>query len=98
MTEEQWNELINSDEGIKEAAKILLEMSNDPKQWEIQEKRIKFLEKQRAEYNAYYNKGKEIGKKEEMLKNALRMKGENIPDETIIKITGLSAEQVALLL
>ena len=46
-----------------------------------------------AECNASYDKGK----RESKLEDAQGMKAEGIPVETIVKITGLTAEQVAAL-
>ena len=107
------NCIMSSNEGIKEAGEILMTISDDEREWAIQEMRYKAavdreafriaahdkgLEEGRAEGRA---KGLEEGRKEgraETLETVARgMKAKNLPAETIIEITGLTAEQVEAL-
>jgi len=87
------NHVMNSDEGIKEAGEILMEISEDLREWSRREMRYKAEVDREASRVAAHDKGLAEG-----LETAARgMKAENIPVETIVKITGLTAEQVAAL-
>jgi predicted transposase/invertase (TIGR01784 family) len=95
------NRIINTDEGIKEAGEILMTISDDEREWAIQESIYKAEVDRQAELLATHDLGVEEGLeqgREEGLETAARgMKAKNIPIETIIEITGLTAEQVAAL-
>ena len=93
MPSDLWYKVVESNEGLRAAAEILIKMSQDPKEWEKQEKRKKVLMEYQIERKAVYDKGKERSK----IEDARGMKSENIPVETIVKITGLTAEQVEAL-
>ena len=87
------NRIINTDEGINEAGEILMTISDDEREWAIQESIYKAEVDRQAELLATHDWGVEEG-----LETAARgMKAKNIPIETIIEITGLTAEQVAAL-
>ncbi len=99
------NCIMGSSEGIKEAGAILMTISDDEREWAIQEMRYKAEVDREAFRISAINKGLEEGRAEgiamgraEGLNDAARgMKAENIPMETIVKITGLTPEQVAAL-
>ena len=87
------NEIMGSNEGIREAGEILMTISADEREWAIQESRYKGKMDYESGLAASHAKGKEEG-----LETAAKgMKEEGIPVETIVKITGLTAEQVAAL-
>ena len=83
------NRLMASSRGIKEAGKILLTISEEERQWVIQESRYKAQMDYESGLLAAKHEGLEIA--------ARGMKAKNIPVETIIEITGLTAEQVEVL-
>ena len=72
-------------------------ISADEREWAIQESRYKGRMDYESGLAASFVKGKEEGLEEGLETAAKGMKAENIPVETIIKITGLTAEQVAAL-
>ena len=83
------NSIIESDEGIREAGEILMTISAEEREWALQEMRFKGKRD--------YESGLLAAKREGKIEDARGMKAEEIPLETIVKITGLSAEQVAAL-
>ena len=115
------NCIMGSSEGIKEAGEILMTISDDEREWAIQEMRYKAEVDREAFRIADHEKavsegraeglkqgrveglelgrteGLEQGRTEGLLKSARGMKAENIPLETIVKITGLTPDQVASL-
>ena len=87
------NRLMASNKGIREAGEILMTISEDEREWAIQESRYKAQTDYESGINCAHAKGVEEG-----VRNTARgMKAENIPIETITKITGLTPEQVAAL-
>ena len=84
---------MSSSKGIREAGEILMTISDDEREWAIQESRYKGKVDYEAGLLASHDKGVEEGK----LEDARGMKAEGIPTETIVKITGLTAEQVEAL-
>lgn len=87
------NSIIESDEGIREAGEILMTISAEEREWALQEMRFKG----KRDYESGLLAAKREGIAEGKMEDARGMKAENIPLETIVKITGLSAEQVAAL-
>ena len=96
---------MSSNEGIKEAGEILMAISDDEREWAIQEMRYTAEVDREAFRIAAHAKGKEEGREEGIgigeqqgLETAARgMKEKNLPIEMITEITGLTAEQVAAL-
>ena len=90
-----------SDEGIREAGEILMTISEDEKEWARQISRLKgewdFKSSVVTAKREGLAEGREEGIKIGVETAARGMKAENIPLETIVKITGLTAEQVASL-
>lgn len=87
------NKLMASNKGIREAGEVLMTISEDEREWAIQESRYKGQIDYESGILASHDKGVEEG-----LETAARgMKSKNIPIETIVEITGLTAEQVTAL-
>ena len=87
------NSIMESSPEIMNTGGILMNISKDLKEWAIQESRIKGELDYQSGLLASYDTGLEKG-----LEQAARgMKTENIPSETISKITGLTPEQIAAL-
>ena len=78
-----------------------MEISEDLTAWAQQEMRYKAQMDYESGINTAHDKGMEEGRTEGIqigVENTARgMKAENIPLETIIKITGLTPDQVAAL-
>ena len=91
------NRIMATSRGIKEAGEILMTISADEREWAIQESRYKGRMDYESGLAASHAKGKEEGRTEGKLEDARGMKAENIPVETIVKITGLTTEQVEAL-
>ena len=91
------NRLMASSEGIREAGEVLMEISEDLTAWAQQEMRYKAQMDYESGINTAHHKGVEEGRAEGKMEDARGMKAENIPLETIVKITGLTPEQVAAL-
>ena len=72
-------------------------ISDDEREWFIQESRYKAQMDYESGINTAHDKGMEEGRTEGKMEDARGMKAENIPLETIVKITGLTPEQVAAL-
>ena len=91
---------------LKKAMDIIDEMSMDPKEWELYESRRRAI----MDYNTGIaeakaegltqglelgrSEGKELGVREEKLEIAKKMLKENLELELIIKMTGLSKEEL----
>ena len=95
------NEIMGSNEGIREAGEILMTISADEREWAIQESRYKGKKDYESGLAASHAKGVEegieIGEQQGIEKIARGMKAKNIPLDVIIEITGLTAEQVEAL-
>ena len=91
------NRLMASSAGIREAGEILMTISDDFREWAIQESRYKGEVDYESGLLAAKCEGKEEGIQIGIENTARGMKAKNIPVETIIEITGLTAEQVAAL-
>ena len=91
------NRIMATNRGIKEAGEILMTISADEREWAIQESRYKGKMDYESGLAASHAKGVEEGVEKGKIEDARGMKAENIPVETIVKITGLTAEQVAAL-
>ena len=84
------NKIMSSSRGIREAGEILMTISDDEREWAIQESRYKGRVDYESGLLASFDKGRIDGK----LEDAKSMKDENIPIETIARITGLKVEQI----
>ena len=80
-----------------EAGEVLMEISEDLTAWAQQEMRYKAQMDYESGINTAHDNGVEEGRAEGKMEDARGMKAENIPLETIVKITGLTPEQVAAL-
>ena len=87
------NEIMSSNEGIREAGEILMEISEELREWSRKEMRYKA----EADKLAALATAREDGRTEGKLEVARGMKAKNISIEMITEITGLTAEQVAAL-
>ena len=85
------NEIMESNEGIREAGEILMEISEDMIEWSKKEMRYKAETDRLAALATAKEDGIQIG----VETVARGMKAKNIPIETIVEITGLTLEQVA---
>ena len=85
------NEIMESNEGIREAGEILMEISEDMIEWSKKEMRYKAETDRLAALATAKENGIQIG----VETVARGMKAKNIPIETIVEITGLTLEQVA---
>ena len=72
-------------------------ISADEREWAIQESRYKGKMDYESGLAASHAKGVEEGVEKGKIEDARGMKAENIPIETIVKITGLTAEQISSL-
>ena len=86
-----------SNDGIREAGEILMEISESLREWSKKEMRFKAEADRLAALDASHDKGLEEGIAQGKMEDARGMKAENIPVETIVKITGLTTEQVEAL-
>ena len=95
------NEIMGSNEGIREAGEILMTISADEREWAIQESRYKgrmdYESGLAASHAKGLEEGVEIGEQQGLETAAKGMKAKNLPIELITEITGLTAEQVAAL-
>ena len=103
------NAIMRSDEGIRKAGEILMTISEDEREWIRQESRLKaeldyqsgILASREEGHTAGLQEGHTAGLAEGLglgiEQSARGMKAENIPLDTIVKITGLSPEQVEAL-
>ena len=99
------NEIMASDEGIREAGAVLMTISQDEKEWARQISRLKgewdfkssIVTAKREGREEGHTAGLQEGRTAGLNDAARGMKAKNIPVETIIEITGLTAEQVEAL-
>ena len=91
------NRIMASNDGIREAGEILMEISESLREWSKKEMRFKAEADRLAALDASHDKGLEEGIVQGKMEDARGMKAENIPVETIVKITGLTTEQVEAL-
>ena len=93
--------IMSSNEGIREAGEILMTISDDEREWAIQESRYKgrmdYESGLAASHAKGLEEGVEIGEQQGFEKTARGMKAKNLPIEMITEITGLTAEQVEAL-
>lgn len=85
---EETKKMAESEKEIKEAIETLEEISSDEAKERMAELRQKYIMDKKSELRT----AEEKGKKEEKLAIAKRMRKENIPNETIEKLTGLNRE------
>ena len=79
---------------IKQAKKILEEISQDEHEVYLAELRQKYIMDQKAIEDAGYDKGLKAGIEQEKIKTAKKMKEQKIDTATIILITGLTKEEI----
>lgn len=91
------NSIMGSSKGIREAGEILMTISDDEREWAIQESRYKGRVDYESGLLAAHAKGVEEGEQRANIEIAKGMKAEGIPIETIVKITGLTSEQIEAL-
>lgn len=91
------NSIMESSPEIMNTGGILMNISRDLKEWAIQESRIKGELDYQSGLLASYDTGLEQGLAQGMEQAARGMKTENIPAETISRITGLTPEQIEAL-
>ena len=84
---------MSSSKGIREAGEILMTISDDEREWAIQESRYKG----KVDYEAGLLASEWKGEQQGLEKAARGMKEKNIPLDLIVEITGLTTEQVAAL-
>ena len=89
--------IMASNDGIREAGEILMEISESLREWSKKEMRFKAEADRLAALDASHDKGLEEGIAQGKMEVARGMKAENIPVETIVKITGLTTEQIEAL-
>ena len=89
--------IMSSSKGIREAGEILMTISDDEREWAIQESRYKGRVDYESGLLASHEKGVEEGIEIAKIEDARGMKKKNIPLDVISEITGLTAEQVAAL-
>ena len=82
----------------KEAKEKLDKITEDARMQQLAWWREKAIYEENTMLNSSFRKGKtegkKEGKKEEKLENAKKMKEEKIPTEIIMKITGLTKEEI----
>lgn len=99
------NSIMDSSKGIREAGEILMTISDDEREWAIQESRYKgkvdyesgLLASHAKGVEEGIEKGRAEGREESKIEYARGMKAKNLPIEMIAEITGLTAEQVEAL-
>ena len=79
---------------IKKATVEIVKMSEDEKMERLAFLRQKAIMDEKSIYAAGVDKGKEEGTKNEKIQIAKEMKKENIPIETIAKVTKLTIEEI----
>ena len=79
---------------LKEAKEKLDKITEDERMQQLAWWREKAIYEENTMLNSSFRKGKTEGKNEEKLENAKKMKEEKIPTETIMKITGLTKEEI----
>ena len=91
------NAIMESNEGIREAGEILMEISEDLIEWSKKEMRFKAETDRLAALATAKEDGEKEGEQKGLETAARGMKAKNIPIETIIEITGFTREQVEAL-
>ena len=81
-------------EELIKAREILEDMSRTKRERYLAEQREKWIMDKHAIHAAGYDKGLQDGKKSEKLEMAKKMKKEEIELSIIIKITGLTKEEI----
>jgi len=81
-------------EGIKEAKKVLEEISQDERERYLAELRQKYIMDQNAISSRGFDKGKKAGLEEGKIQIAKNMLKENISIDIIERVTGLTKEQI----
>ena len=93
---------MNENEEIKKALEILDDISKSPEERRKAELRMKYIwDKQDAEETGYIKgekegikKGRKEGIKEQKIETARRMKKEKISTDIILRVTGLTKEDI----
>ena len=83
-------EKMEENKELKEAKEKLDKITEDARMQQLAWWREKAIYEENTMLNSSYRKGRKAGKKED----AKKMKEEKIPLETIIKITGLTKEEI----
>lgn len=97
-----WLQFINNPEveskmenkEIKKAKKVLEEISQDEREQYLSELRQKYIMDQNAIHSHGYDKGFEEGVQQSKIEIVKKMLSENLDFKTIIKITGLTEEEI----
>ena len=79
---------------IREAKEKLDKISEDERMQQLAWWREKAIYEENTRQNSAYRKGKIQGEKSKQIEIAKKMKNEKLPLELIIKITGLSKEEI----
>jgi len=87
---EETKKMAEKEKEIKEAIETLEEISSDEAKERMAELRQKYIMDRKSELETAEEKGIKKGKEEEKISIAKRMKKENIQNETIEKLTGLT--------
>ena len=89
---------MDKNEAIKEAKKVYDELMADEHERTLIKLREKYIRDYNTikedGYNNWYNDGKELGAKEKMVEIAKKMLKENVDVDFIVKMTGLSKEEL----
>ena len=83
-----------TNEAIKEAKKVLIEISNDDRERELADLRKKYIMDQKAIEDRGIEKGIQLGQKQEMEKLVEKLLKEKVDIEIIMKVTNLSKEEI----
>ena len=98
----KWIQFINNpevitemeDKEIKEARKVLEEISQDERERRLTELREKYIMDQNAIHDHGYDKGLEAGIERKQKEIVLKMKSKGFDEKTISEITGLTEEKI----
>ena len=82
------------DKEIKNARKVLEEISQDERERRLTELREKYIMEQKAIHDHGYDKGLEEGIVQKQIEIAKKMKSKGFDKKTISEITGLTEEQI----
>lgn len=94
MEEIYMKEEYNDIEGIKEAKKVIKEISSDENERYLAHLREKYVLDMNSMVSEGYDKGIKQGQKEAMKETAKKLKEEKIDIDIIAKCTGLSKEEI----
>ena len=86
--------MAENEKEIKEAIETLEEISNDEEKERIAELRQKYIMDRKSEMRTAREIGLEEGRKEKEIEIAKKMLNEKMAIDLIIKITGLSKEEI----